>query len=182
MRTIIVALVRLNRLYLRFRSWFILNSVSEGFGKNCTVGLGTSFRVTDQGEAFLGQDVCFDKFSNIIVKYGSLTVGDRVYFGIGSVVVARESIVVGDDCLFGEYVSVRDQDHRFGSNACVVDAGFETAPIRIGNNVWVGAKVTITKGVNIGNNVVIGANSVITKDVPSNVLVAGAPARVIRRF
>jgi acetyltransferase-like isoleucine patch superfamily enzyme len=50
----------------------------------------------------------------------------------------------------------------------------------IGNNVWIGAKATVTKGVTIGDNVVIGANSVVTRDIPPNSVAAGAPARVIR--
>ncbi len=59
-------------------------------------------------------------------------------------------------------------------------AGMRSAPICIGNNVWVGAKATVTRGVSIGDNAVIGANSVVTENIPSNAIVAGCPARVIR--
>ena len=52
--------------------------------------------------------------------------------------------------------------------------------IKVGNNVFIGHRVIIMPNVNIGNNVVIGAGSVVTKDVPSNVVVAGVPARIIR--
>ncbi len=55
--------------------------------------------------------------------------------------------------------------------------GFETAPIKIGRNVWVGAKATILMGVTIGDNAIVGANSVVTRDVPAGATVAGAPAR-----
>ncbi|MCA1779929.1 MAG: hypothetical protein LC637_11255 [Xanthomonadaceae bacterium] len=61
-----------------------------------------------------------------------------------------------------------------------MDAGFTTAPVEIGNNVWIGAKATITKGVKIGNNAVVGANSVVTSDIPAGVLAAGVPARILR--
>jgi len=50
----------------------------------------------------------------------------------------------------------------------------------IGNNVWMGGRVTILKGVAIGDNALIGAGSVVTKDVPRNAIVAGNPARVIK--
>ncbi|MGO2048604.1 MAG: DapH/DapD/GlmU-related protein, partial [Brachybacterium tyrofermentans] len=54
------------------------------------------------------------------------------------------------------------------------------APVTIGNNVWIGANVTILPGVTIGDDAVIAAASVVTKDVPAKALVVGSPARVIR--
>lgn len=55
-----------------------------------------------------------------------------------------------------------------------------TAPIIIGDDVWIGTGAVITKGVKIGNGAVIGVNSLITKDVPENAIVAGNPAKVIK--
>lgn len=57
-----------------------------------------------------------------------------------------------------------------------------TAPVRIGRNVWVGARCTITAGASIGDHSVIGANSVVTGAIPAQCLAAGVPARVIRRL
>ena len=56
------------------------------------------------------------------------------------------------------------------------------APIHIGNNVWIGASVVITKGVTIGDNAVIAAGAVVTKDVPANVVVGGVPAKIIKQL
>ena len=55
-----------------------------------------------------------------------------------------------------------------------------TSPIIIGNNVWIGSRVVILKGVNIGDNTVVSAGSVVTKSFPSNVIIAGAPAKIIK--
>lgn len=55
-------------------------------------------------------------------------------------------------------------------------------PVIIGNDVWIGGKVTICPGVTIGNNVVIGAGSIVVKDIPNNVVVAGNPARVVKKL
>ncbi|HCJ91322.1 MAG: hypothetical protein I3I94_01775 [Acidaminococcaceae bacterium] len=55
-------------------------------------------------------------------------------------------------------------------------------PVRIGDDVWVGGNVTILPGVTIGSNVVVAAGAVVTHDVPDNSLVAGVPARVIRKL
>ena len=54
--------------------------------------------------------------------------------------------------------------------------------IVIGNNVWLGDKVTILGGVHIGDNVIIGTNSVVTKDIPANAMAAGVPARVLKQI
>lgn len=56
----------------------------------------------------------------------------------------------------------------------------QTAPIVIGDNVWIGGGVIIMPGVTIGNNVVIGAGSVVTKDIPDHVVAYGNPCRVMR--
>ena len=54
------------------------------------------------------------------------------------------------------------------------------APIHIGENVWIGSSVTITRGVTIGDNSVIAAGAVVTKDIPANVVAGGVPAKVIK--
>ena len=57
----------------------------------------------------------------------------------------------------------------------------QTAPVIIGNNVWIGGGAIILPGVTIGNNVVIGAGSVVTKNIPDNVIAVGSPCRVVCR-
>ena len=84
--------------------------------------------------------------------------------------------------MIAEHVTVRDQDHNFGAGVETIESGFTTAAIEIGNNVWIGAKATITKGVKIGNNSVVGANSVVTRDVPPDTVVAGSPAIILRKI
>lgn len=139
-------------------------------------------RVTDGGTARLADAVSIDRFADITVKYGHLEIGARSYIGQYSVICARDRIVIGADSLIAEHVTIRDQDHSFGPGLTTARAGFTTAPIQIGNNVWIGAKATVTKGVTIGDNVVIGANSVVTRDIPANSVAVGAPARVIRNI
>ncbi len=57
----------------------------------------------------------------------------------------------------------------------------QTAPVIIGNNVWIGGGAIILPGVTIGNHVVIGAGSGVTKNIPDNVIAVGSPCRVVRR-
>ena len=55
-------------------------------------------------------------------------------------------------------------------------------PVHIGENVWIGANVTVLPGVTIGDNAVIGANSLVTKDIPANTVAYGSPCKVIREI
>ena len=85
--------------------------------------------------------------------------------------------------MIAQYVSILDHDHgtKIIDGKLDID-NYETKPIIIGNNVWIGDKVTITKGVMIGDNVIIAANSVITKDVPSNCIYGGIPGKLIKKI
>jgi acetyltransferase-like isoleucine patch superfamily enzyme len=97
------------------------------------------------------------------------------FFNNGSMIVCTNKIVIGEMCLFAEQVIVRDDDSHG------VDNRPRSAPIIIGDRVWVGMRSTILKGVTIGDGAVIAAGSVVAKDVPPGALVGGVPARVIRK-
>ena len=129
-----------------------------------------------------GENLGVADFASIFVKRGRLSIGHAAHLGIGTVIACREAISIGNNALVAEFVTIRDQDHLFGKGLITATAGFATAPIAIGDNVWIGAKATITRGVTIGNNSVIAANAVVTSDIPANVVAAGVPARVIREI
>ena len=62
------------------------------------------------------------------------------------------------------------------------DCKTQTAPVIIGNNVWIGGNVNVLPGVTIGDNVVIGAVSVVNKEIPSNSVAVGNPCKVIKEI
>jgi acetyltransferase-like isoleucine patch superfamily enzyme len=146
------------------------------------VGEGVNINVTDGGRLAFGMGCSLERNATMIAKFGLIAVGDGCHIGIGSVIVARESIQIGKNVLMAEYVTIRDQNHVFDGAGITSESGFSTAPIVIGNNVWLGAKVTVTKGVSIGDNAVVGANSVVTRDIPCNCVAVGVPAQVIRNL
>lgn len=102
------------------------------------------------------------------VVSGSLVIGDRVFFNNYCSINCRESIIVGDNVLFGEAVKLYDHDHVFTARLGVLKNDFKTKGIVIGNNVWLGSNVIVLKGVTIGDNAVIAAGSVVSKNVPAS--------------
>jgi acetyltransferase-like isoleucine patch superfamily enzyme len=117
--------------------------------------------------------------------YGPTTIGPGSFFNRGSYLSCLSGLTIGAGCLIGQYVCIHDEDHTFGEEFSATplrDRPFWSSPIRIGDNVWIGAKATVARGVTIGDDSVVAANSVVVRDVPPHSLVAGAPARVIRTW
>lgn len=110
---------------------------------------------------------------------GHLEIGDNVFVNYGSSLVASAHVKIGDDCLIGTHVTVMDCDfHR------VEDKAWDTTgePIFIEDRVWLGNRSMILKGVRVGHDAVVAAGAVVTRDVPLRALVAGVPAKIVRRF
>lgn len=114
---------------------------------------------------------------------GQLNIGTGCGINSFSRIIAFEKITLGNKVSIAQFVSILDHDHSYEIEDEKINLSeYKIKPIRIGNNVWIGDKVTITKGVTIGDNVVIGANSVVTKDIPSNSIAAGIPAEVLKKL
>lgn len=152
-------------------------SLSGGGQKQITIGKDTFI----QAHCIFG---CWEKYGEKTFT-PSITIGDNCNIGEYNHLTACNKIKIGNGMLTGRYVYIGDNAH--GS------LSWEEAPIppadrplcskgeiAIGNNVWIGDKVTILGGVTIGDNVIIGANSVVIHDVPSHCVVAGIPAKVVK--
>lgn len=112
--------------------------------------------------------------------YGShITMGKHCYVNMDCMFLDVCPITIGDDVYIAPRVALYTPCHP-------IDAGVRNTdlelgkPIKIGSSVWIGGNVVVCPGVTIGDNVVIGAGSVVTKDVPSGVVAAGNPCRVLR--
>jgi len=108
-----------------------------------------------------------------------LTIGDTTFINSGVSICAQRSVQVGRNCRIGNYTLIMDSDfHVVGD----LDAWPEAAPVRIEDNVWLAARVTVLKGVTIGEGAVVAAGAVVAKDVAPYTLVGGVPARLIRKI
>ena len=112
--------------------------------------------------------------------YGyNISVGENFYTNVGCVILDGAPVTFGDNVFVAPYCGFYTAGHAM--DATQRAAGLEYAyPITIGNNVWIGANVSVLPGVTIGDNTVIGAGSVVNKDIPANVMAAGNPCCVIR--
>jgi maltose O-acetyltransferase len=106
-----------------------------------------------------------------------LVIGSRTYVNRFTMFDASEDIEVGQDCLIGPFCYLTDHDHGTAPSGLFSEQPLLSSALRIGNNVWIGAGVTVLKGVTIGANAVIGAGAVVTRDVASGAKVAGVPAQ-----
>lgn len=125
-------------------------------------------------------DEAFRIFPPFTADFGkNIIVGKNVFFNSGCRLQDHGGIFIGDNVLFGHNVVLATLDHDLDPAKRDL---LHCAPIRIGNDVWVGANVTITKGVTIGDGAVIAAGAVVTRDVPPRTVVGGVPAKVIREI
>ncbi|WP_225419697.1 acyltransferase [Lapidilactobacillus wuchangensis] len=118
----------------------------------------------------------------VISRLGlGLTIGDNVGVSANSLISIRGKVEIGNDVIIGPYFSLHPENHIFQNiHVATRLQGEERKGIKIGNNVWIGARVTILDGVNIGNNVILAAGAVVNKDVPNNCIAGGVPAHVIK--
>lgn len=129
----------------------------------------------------LGQNVLLGMQAYISVwPGGQLTIGDHSYVGRGSIILAHQSVTIGNDCLIAPGCHITDVNHGMAADRPIRVQPLVSEPVRIGNDVWVGVGCSILPGVTIGDGAVIGARAVVTRDVPAMAIAVGSPAKVIR--
>lgn len=114
--------------------------------------------------------------------YGyNIEIGENFYSNHNLVILDPAKVTFGDNVFIGPNCGFYTAEHPL--DAETRNKGLETAkPIKVGNNVWFGGNVVVLPGVTIGDNTVIGAGSVVTKNIPSNVVAAGNPCKVIKQL
>lgn len=163
---------------------------------NGSLKVGIDFGYFDGGIYDSAKDRCkiflinstLEIFGNVSLYPGVLIYGINAHIIIrnntkingGVEIVSLKKIEIGEDCLFAEGIIVRDNDgHKFGEAGKVSDE-LENKEIKIGNHCWIGQRAMVLKGVTLADNVVVGAGAVVSGSFPSNVAVAGIPAKIIK--
>lgn len=114
--------------------------------------------------------------------YGyNIEIGENFYANFNCVILDGAKVVFGDNVFIAPGCGFYTAGHPLDVKQR--NEGLEYArPIKVGNNVWIGAQVIVLPGVTIGDNTVIGAGSVVTKDIPDNVIAIGNPCRVVKKI
>lgn len=133
---------------------------------------------------FLANKILKKAGTNINIEKGAefsslVEIGDNSGIGVNCVLSGK--VIIGDNVMMGPEVYIYTSNHSFRRlDIPMCEQGYSSEkPVILGNDIWIGSRVTILPGVTIGNGAIIGASSVVTKDVEAYQIVAGNPAKVI---
>ena len=153
----------------------VKGKLNLGYTDDC--GLFDSSLTLRDGSKLIvnGHFSLFTGFFLLLGENARLELGSG-YISYRSNISCFDHIQIGNDVKISEGVTIRDSDDHQ-----ILYEGYKmTAPIVIGDHVWIGLNATILKGVTIGKGAIVAAGAVVTKDVPPNSIVGGVPAKVIK--
>ena len=129
----------------------------------------------------LGDYSVIESYSCINNAVGDVVIGHHTRVGLHNTIIGPVSI--GDHVNLAQGITVTALNHNFSQPALPIDQqGVSTAPVTLGDDIWIGANAVVLPGVTIGNHCVVAAGAVVTKDVPPHSLVAGVPAIIIKQI
>ena len=164
--------VRIRRLLTKYKLGF--------FGKNIYIDNNVKFQRYPKNIS-IENDVVIKEGCRICVcnKHANIIIGRGTSIGFHNFIFASNEIIIGENCLIAPFVYLVDSNHTTNREKQINKQKNTTAPIKIGDDVWLSSNVTILKGVSIGDGAVIAANSVVNNNVPSYEIWGGSPAKKI---
>lgn len=165
----------------------ILNKKNICFGKNVTIDSYTELDGYASQKIILGNNVKIGAYSKLLStshfsKFGvGLKMGNNSAIGDFAHIGATGGVEIGEDVIMGTYVSFHSENHIFSNPDQIIrEQGVESKGIKLGNNIWVGVKVTFLDGAQVGDNSVVAAGAVVKGTFPPYSLIAGVPAKLIK--
>lgn len=143
---------------------------------------GVTFEIGRDARVVLGRWSWLGHGTKVRAHEGEVRIGAKSVLGQECTISCYQHVSIGRECIVADRVMLIDFDH----GVVEVDRpirlqGIYKRDVRVGNNVWIGYGASLLRGVTVGDNAVVGTSSVVTKDVADNAVVAGSPAREIRR-
>lgn len=151
----------------------------KSVGKKCSIGKRVQI-IVKNNNYYLSERVAI-RDNVLIAGGGTLMIGKGTTVNEGSIITCTNRVEIGENVMLAPRCYILDVDHKFSRKDVPINKqGYTTGVVKIGNGVWLGAQVVVTKGVTIGEGAIVAANSVVTKDVPPYTIVGGVPAKVIK--
>jgi maltose O-acetyltransferase len=111
---------------------------------------------------------------------GNISIGDNSMMGQDSIIGSTAEVVIGNDVMMGPEVLIYTSNHGMEPGVPMRLQPLRSAPVHIGNDVWIGARCVILPDVIIGDGAVVAAGAVVARNVPANAIVGGVPARILK--
>ena len=157
--------------------------IAPGVSFELGCGPRSSLRPTNsKGRIQIGDDSILGQGAMLWAFDGSIALQGMVYVGPYAVIYGHGGVEIGTHTLISPHVTIVSSNHRVERlDEVIMRAGDELLPTNIGQGVWIGANAVILGGVTIGDGAVIAAGAVVNRDVEPGAIVAGVPARAIRK-
>jgi acetyltransferase-like isoleucine patch superfamily enzyme len=174
--------VIMNQVETRPR-WFIrlLAPLYQHRGKHTVIHHSARMDTPPYRVFSLGDYSVIESFACINNAVGDVIIGDHTRVGLHNTIIGP--VDIGSHVNLAQGITVTALNHNFSdANKRIDEQGVSTSPVTIEDDVWIGANAVILPGVTIGEHCVVAAGAVVTKDVPPHSLVAGVPAKVIKKI
>lgn len=157
------------------------------WGRFLKVGRGVCFSALGSEGITLGDQVSIGAYSQVVVSTTlndlgkGIRIGNRVGIGEFAYLGGAGGLVIGDDCIAGQYMSCHPENHNYQNPDMLIRLqGVSRQGIEIGANCWIGSKVTFLDGTRVGKHCVIAAGSVVRGEFPDYSVIGGVPARILK--
>lgn len=168
----------------RYRRW-LLHQMGVECGRNCTIGdyadlqlglvRGQWGRISIANHVTLSQGVILHSYG------GSISIAEHVFLGPNTTIYGHGGVKIGRNTLIAMNTAILSSNHTIPSRkGCIREQPDILQPTVIGEDVWLGAGVTVLGGVTIGDGCVVGAGAVVSQNLPAYSIAVGVPAKVIR--
>lgn len=166
---------------IKFQNRNVVIHTSTKLGEYLTLNKLETFPSFKSGRIEIGKGCKISNYVTLQAYVGYIEISENTFIGENVVIYGHGGVNIGKNSLIAMNTCIVSSNHTIpSSNELIINQPDKLLPTKIGDDVWIGANVTVLGGVKISNGVVVGAGSVVTKDIPPYCIAVGNPAKVIR--